>query len=241
MEAAILIELGEVEDHVTLPMWKLNTFDSMASAPQDGTILVTGFGPFYGHSVNASWVAVQELARLTVLNPDGTHCKLVIREIPVEYEVVATEVPKLWRDVNPRFCVHVGVSPYDCVMIEQVAQNSTYHLEDVKGRYPSSGRCVQDGPSHIRTQVDVHRVVTQVMTTQSEVKVSASNDAGRYLCDFIYYTSLHCGDAPALFIHVPPLNKPYSSAQIASALKLIIETILTNWDSFVVSQKKTEV
>ena len=80
----------------------LNTFDSMAAAPQDGTILVTGLGPFYGHSVNASWVAVQELARLTVHNPDGTHCKLDIREIPVEYEVVATEVPKLWRDVNPR-------------------------------------------------------------------------------------------------------------------------------------------
>ena len=74
---------------------------SRAAAPQDGTILVTGFGPFYGHSVNASWVAVQELARLTVHNPDGTHCKLDIREIPVEYEVVATEVPKLWRDVNP--------------------------------------------------------------------------------------------------------------------------------------------
>ena len=222
MGAAILIELGggaEWKDHVTLPMGELplNTFDPMAAAPQDGTILVTGFGPFYGHSVNASWVAVQELARLTVHNPDGTHCKLDIREIPVEYEVVATEVPKLWRDVNPRFCVHVGVSPYDCVMIEQVAQNSTYHLEDVKGRYPSAGRCVQDGPSHIRTQVDVQRVVTQVMTTQSKVKVSASNDAGRYLYDFIYYTSLHCGDAPALFIHVPPLNKPYSSAKISRA------------------------
>ena len=212
---------------------------SSQNGPGRGPVLVTGFGPFYGHSVNASWVAVQEMAELTVHNSDGSHCNLEIREIPVEYEAVSSEVPKLWKNVNPRFCVHVGVSPYDCVMIEQVAQNSTYHLSDVKGKCPTSGVCVQDGPSHIKTQVDVQRVVTHVMTAQSEVKVSASNDAGRYLCDFIYYTSLHCGDAPVIFIHVPPLNKPYSSAQIAKALKLIIEAVLTNWDTFV-CQKKTE-
>ena len=211
----------------------------MASGTQDGPILVTGFGPFFGHPVNASWVAVQELAGLSVLNPDGTRCNLEIHEIPVEYEAVTSEVPKLWKNVNPRFCVHVGVSPYDCIMIEQVAQNGTYRLPDVKGRCPNAGLCIQDGPSHIKTKVDVQHVVTHVMTAQTEVKVSFSTDAGRYLCDFIYYTSLHHGDAPAIFIHVPPLNEPYTSAQIASALKLIIETILANWEQCV-SHKKTE-
>lgn len=218
-----------------------SSFD-MASAqggPRNGPVLVTGFGPFYGHSVNASWVAVQEMAELTLHNPDGTHCKLEIREIPVEYEAVTSEVPRLWKNVSPRLCVHVGVSPYDCVMIEQVAQNSTYHLVDVKGKCPPSGVCVQDGPSHIKTRVDVQSVVAHVMAAQSEVQVSASTDAGRYLCDFIYYTSLHCGDAPVMFVHVPPLSKPYSSAQIAKALKIIIEAVLTNWDSCV-SDEKTE-
>ena len=202
---------------------------AMASSSQDCPVLVTGFGPFHNISVNASWVAVQELAEMNVYNPDGSPCKLEIREIPVEYEAVTSKVPQLWKDLRPRLCVHVGVSPYDCIKIEKVAKNAIYDKLDVTWKCPGTGRCVPEGPSHIKTQVDVQLVVTHVMSTQTAVKVSTSDDAGQYLCDFIYYTSLHHGDAPTIFIHVPPLNQPYSSTQIATALKVIIETILNNW------------
>ena len=205
----------------------------MASAWQDCPILVTGFGPFHNILINASWVAVQELAEMAVYNPDRTPCKLEIREIPVEYETVSSTVPQLWKDLHPRLCVHVGVSPYDCIKIEEVAKNAIYDKLDVTWRCPDSQRCVPGGPSLIKTQVDVQSVVKHVMSTQTEVTVSTSDDAGRYLCDFIYYTSLHHGDAPVIFIHVPPLNEPYSSTQIAVTLKLIIETILTNWEQCV--------
>ena len=44
----------------------------------------------------------------------------------------------------------------------------------------------------------------------SQVKVSASEDAGLYLCEYTYYRSLHSGQAPAVFIHIPPVGEPYS-------------------------------
>ena len=48
-------------------------------------VLVTGFGPFGVHKVNASWVAVQELEALGLEDPFVT---LVVEEITVDYEYV---------------------------------------------------------------------------------------------------------------------------------------------------------
>lgn len=57
-----------------------------------------GFGPFEGHSVNASWAAVQEFRKGQKLISD---INLVTQEIPVEYEKVKTLVPILWKKHKP--------------------------------------------------------------------------------------------------------------------------------------------
>ena len=44
----------------------------------------------------------------------------------------------------------------------------------------------------------------------------------RYLCEFIYHTSLKADIAPALFVHVPCLDLPYTKEELADALKHII-------------------
>lgn len=60
-------------------------------------LVFIGFGPFGEHTVNASWVAVQELAKKAIPG-----VIIVIQEIPVEYETVKKQVPQLWEDVNPQ-------------------------------------------------------------------------------------------------------------------------------------------
>uniref|UniRef100_A0A1B0GSY1 Pyroglutamyl-peptidase I n=1 Tax=Mus musculus TaxID=10090 RepID=A0A1B0GSY1_MOUSE len=47
-------------------------------------VVVTGFGPFGEHTVNASWIAVQELEKLGL----GDSVDLHVYEIPVEYQTV---------------------------------------------------------------------------------------------------------------------------------------------------------
>lgn len=60
-------------------------------------ILVTGFGPFGEHKVNASWEAVKLLKDREI---NGV--KIVIEEIPVVYTYVEEQVPLLWKRYNPK-------------------------------------------------------------------------------------------------------------------------------------------
>ncbi len=193
-------------------------------------ILVTGFGPFHHHVVNASWVAVQELKQLGVEH-NSQQVPLEIREVVVAYDVVSTTIPRLYKEVSPRLCVHVGVSPYKCVKLERVARNRGYTTVDIKGKTPSSLACVSEGPDLICTTFNVDSVCRSVSQKQLDVKFDVSGDAGRYLCDFIYYQSLHQEQAPVIFVHVPELDKPYSVDQLALALKNIIEALLKELES----------
>lgn len=63
-------------------------------------VLVTGFGPFANHPVNASWEAVK------LINKDELEKRLnidlVLLEIPVTYENVDEFVPALWETHTPK-------------------------------------------------------------------------------------------------------------------------------------------
>ena len=48
-----------------------------AMSEDRGPVLVTGFGPFAHHSVNASWAAVQELEAVGISQP----ARLVTKEV----------------------------------------------------------------------------------------------------------------------------------------------------------------
>lgn len=69
------------------------------------TILMTGFGPFREHVVNASWQTVRLIPERGVTLPpniDGdTPVKLIIYEVPVIYKLVARIIPQLWEKHQP--------------------------------------------------------------------------------------------------------------------------------------------
>jgi len=71
------------------------------SADPKCTILVTGFGPFDTHMVNASWEAVKELQKLWGNSVEFSDVKLVAEEIPVSYDYVSDYVPHLWKKHDP--------------------------------------------------------------------------------------------------------------------------------------------
>ncbi|XP_044311918.1 pyroglutamyl-peptidase 1 isoform X2 [Varanus komodoensis] len=61
-------------------------------------VVVTGFGPFGEHSVNASWIAVQELEKMGLREDVDLH----VYEIPVEYQAVQRLIPALWEKHSPQ-------------------------------------------------------------------------------------------------------------------------------------------
>ena len=72
------------------------------SFPED-TVIVTGFGPFGDHKINASWETVKLLPSLNIEEAFGV--KLIIHEIPVTYDYVTENVPILWKAHNPMVCI----------------------------------------------------------------------------------------------------------------------------------------
>jgi len=64
--------------------------------------------------------------------------------------------------------------------------------------------------------------------------VRLSDNAGRYLCDFIYYCSLsekqrtdnknlaHSNPTRVLFLHCPPINEPLSTEQVVDCIKRLV-------------------
>ncbi|XP_072261123.1 pyroglutamyl-peptidase 1 isoform X4 [Pyxicephalus adspersus] len=145
-------------------------------------VVVTGFGPFGEHAVNASWVAVQVI-------------------------------------------VHVGVSSMaTMVTLEKCGHNQGYHGLDVRQFCPDTECCVVGGPECLHSVIDMDTICKRA--AGMDVQFTVSTDAGRYLCDFTYYTSLYKSQGKSVFIHVPPLGKPYTASQLGFALQTIINSIL---------------
>jgi len=186
-------------------------------------IVVTGFGPFGEHSTNASWEAVRLLPQLCkdFKNP------VKVEEIPVEYAWVQQQPEVRWKDAA--FTVHVGVSGRDSVVtLECGAHNTGYCKPDIGSACPKDECCVEGAEEEASTCLDMEQLLEQVSKAGSEtgLEFQLSKDAGRYLCDFVYYRALHCSAGRALFIHVPPLGKPYTANQLAEAIAIVLKTIV---------------
>ena len=173
-------------------------------------VLITGFGPFGKHKVNASWAAVRELKEL-VVNDDFI---LVTHQIPVVYAAVDDIVPALWKQRRPKLVIHVGVSgEAKQPTLEQQAHNDGYMRTDIRGELPDFYRCHESADTYIQSSLSMQDVSMAVVNSKCGVDAVRSLDLGRFLCDYIYCSSLLIDDSCTAFIHVPPLNKPYTVKQ----------------------------
>lgn len=190
-------------------------------------IVVTGFGVFRGHEeVNPSWEAVKALPAVW----DDEQHELVVEEIPVEYDFVLKEVPGRWLRHSPDFILHVGVSHLaEKLTLESQANNTGYDKPDVTSSFPPSNCCVP-GCDQVKlsTCLDLQELTHQVSLQAREqgLEAEVSEDAGKYLCDFVYFKSLHATGGKSLFVHVPMIGKPYTVDQMTVGLKLVIKNII---------------
>jgi len=186
-------------------------------------VLVTGFGPFGDHNVNASWEAVKELEKIGVAH----NINLVTVEVPVVYEAVKELVPTLWLEYKPQLVVHVGVSGIaEEVTIESCANNSGYYRPDVCGKTAPSECFKKNGEECIASGLDVAKICQDVNESNCLAMALTSHDAGRYLCEFTFYASLCRDRKRVIFVHVPPLGEPYTARELGHALRSVIISML---------------
>ena len=164
-------------------------------------ILITGFQPFMGGSINPSWEAVKEMTA-----PEGT--ELVKREIPVVFGKAIDVLLQEIEAVQPDAVICVGLAQgRSAVTPERVAINvNDARGADNEGNIPVDEPIRADGPAAYFTKLPVKAIVEAA--NAAGIKAAVSNSAGTYVCNNIMYGLLYAIDRqyPDLiggFIHVP--------------------------------------
>lgn len=193
------------------------------------TILITGFGPFGNHIVNASWEAVKELNKLCATTKVLKNVEVIVKEISVSYEDVANYVPKLWEKYKPNLVLHVGVShKVKCLTIECCARSYGYLRPDIHDKCPDENNIK---PEIFETKINVNDIceINNENPDNTACKACISHDAGHFLCEYIFYKSLQIDPTRTLFVHVPDFDQ-YSSLQTAKGLHDILCHLIKNME-----------
>eukprot|EP00928_Gymnodinium_smaydae_P061727 TRINITY_DN4574_c0_g1_i1.p1 TRINITY_DN4574_c0_g1~~TRINITY_DN4574_c0_g1_i1.p1 ORF type:complete len:353 (-),score=67.39 TRINITY_DN4574_c0_g1_i1:77-1135(-) len=126
---------------------------------------------------------------------------------------------------TPAAIVHLGVSSAaDSVNLECRGVNvADFRIPDVRGWQARGVPVVAGAPPVLYTSLRLPEILGEMR--DRGVRCDISTDAGRYLCNYIFFLSLHAArpaNIPVLFVHVPPFEKLGCSAQVSAVLCLLL-------------------
>ena len=197
-------------------------------------ILVTGFTPFGGESVNPAWLAVQALPEKI-----GEHV-IDKAEIPTAFAASRQVITERINALRPDAVICIGqAGGRDAVTIERVAINvMDASIPDNDGDQPMDEPVVPGAPAAYFATLPIKKMVEAIRASGLPARIS--NTAGTYVCNTLMYHVLHhaAEKAPSMlggFIHVPyvteqvqgkPAGTPAMPLEdIVRALALAIEVV----------------
>lgn len=172
-------------------------------------VLLTGFDPFGGETVNPAFEAVKLL-------PD-TVCgaRIVKQELPTVFTEAGRTLCAAIAENEPDLVICVGqAGGASGLVVERVAVNlQDARIADNAGNQPCDAPIVPGGPAAYFTKLPAKAIVSAVR--DAGISSYLSYSAGSYVCNDVFYTLMHLIETErhALvggFIHVP-----YSVAQAA--------------------------
>jgi pyrrolidone-carboxylate peptidase len=120
--------------------------------------------------------------------------------------------------------------------METLARNGPYNKLDNRNETPAGG--VIEGPVQQFTKVNVEQVIEWGKREKDwKDNVRLSTDAGLYLCEWTFFTSLResakedSSHATVLFIHVPQIGEDEGKMSLEAMTQIvseIIEGVITN-------------
>lgn len=165
-------------------------------------ILVTGFDPFGGESVNPAWEAVKSLPS----EINGATIKTL--QIPTVFNDSANKVFAAIDEFQPDAIVCVGqAGGRTAVTPERVAINmDDARIPDNIKQQPIDVVIQEDGAPAYFSTLPIKAMVQNML--KAGVPASVSNTAGTFVCNHIMYQVLYYIDkkglnAKAGFIHIP--------------------------------------
>lgn len=171
------------------------------------TLLVSGFEPFGGEPRNPAGEIAEALAGSEVGG-----CAVNALVLPVEREAAWVRLDEALRRARPAAVLGLGLALESPVVhVEQVAVNlEDYAIPDHAGAQPRGEPVVKGGPDALLATLPVGRILEAIRG--AGVPAAVSRSAGAYLCNRIFYLSLHAAHRTeggarhrAGFLHLPPL------------------------------------
>ena len=200
-------------------------------------VLVTGFEPFGGERVNASWQAASALAARPSANGVEVHAV----QLPCVFGAASRAMAAAVERIDPEVVIAVGQAGGRFgVTPERIAVNlDDAAAPDNAGNTPVDAPVVAGGPLAYRTGLPVKAVVAALRA--AGIPAAVSDTAGTYVCNHVFYALMDLAatvrpDLVAGFVHVP-----FSTAQAAArpgptpalpvevitdALAVVVDTVL---------------
>ena len=211
-------------------------------------ILITGFDPFGGETVNPSYLAVQQL-------PDKiAGAELIKTQIPTEFYESARQLQQKVKAHQPDIVLNIGqAGGRTALSFERVAINlDDARIPDNEGNQPIDKVIFADGAPAYFSNLPIKAMVAGIR--EAGLPASVSNTAGTFVCNHLMYGVLHhmakhYPDMRGGFMHVPfvpsqTVNRPaptpsMSEQDIARGIEAAIAAIAENETDIVAAEGQT--
>lgn len=202
-------------------------------------VLLTGFDPFGGQSVNPSWQAVSALHGTTVAGHD-----VIGAQLPTVFGAALQALRDSLRQHRPTLVLATGqAGGRGAISLERVAINvNDARIPDNAGAQPVDTPVVPGGPAAYFTRLPIKAMLVALL--QQGIRAEVSQTAGTFVCNHTFYGLMHELETTPEFagvrgglIHVPWLpeqGQPSMAAgEIAQALKVCIECAVATREDIV--------
>lgn len=168
------------------------------------SVLVTGFDPFGGSTVNPSWQAVQALHGREIAGH-----RVVGAALPTVFAASIDRLRALLEEHQPRLVVCTGqAGGRPAISLERVAINvDDARIPDNAGRQPVDTPIVPDGPAAYFTRLPIKAMLQALL--DAGVRAEVSQTAGTFVCNHAFYGLMHLlaqprwQDVRGGLVHVP--------------------------------------
>lgn len=205
-------------------------------------ILVTGFDPFGGESINP---AIESVKRL----PDTiAGAEIIKMEIPTVFHKSINVIDEAIKEHDPDVILSIGQAGgrYD-ITVERIGINcDDARIADNEGNQMIDEPVFADGPAAYFVNLPIKAMVSEIQ--KAGIPASVSNSAGTFVCNHITYGVRHLVETKypgkrSGFIHIPFLPNQVldKKGQPSMTLSTIIDGLSAAIKAIVENEKDVKV
>jgi pyroglutamyl-peptidase len=185
------------------------------------TVLLTGFEPFNGATINPAWEAVRALKGWV----DGDFM-VEILQLPCVFGQASRVLCGAVDEIKPDVVIAVGQAGGRAdLTVERVAINvDDAPIVDNDGQQPVDAPIAADGPAAYFASLPAKAIVGAMR--ERGLRASVSQTAGTFVCNHVFYNLMHHlqgRNVSGGFIHVPYLPEQAPDGAPSMALSEIVE------------------